>query len=216
FTNPSNIKAIANSIIVALSGTGLAIVLGYPVAYSISRGVARWRFFMFMAMIPRAIPPVVLAIPLLVFYSALGFLDTLHGLSLIYAVISVFFIIWMLKPFIDSIPIALEEAALLDGVSRFTTPFRIVLPLVRGGLGAAAVLVFILNWSEFLFALILSRVNARTVPVQLMILNPMGASPATEGVVAALSSLVIIPFFATVYFFFKYLLKGVSGGIRGE
>lgn len=211
-----NFSAVINSFIVASTGTILAISVGYPAAYSISRGVGGSRFIMFMTIIPRASPPVLLAIPMMVFYSSFGFMDSLHGLSMVYAAVTVFFVVWMLKPFIDAVPRNLEEAALMDGVSRYKTPFKIVFPLIRGGLAATAVLVFILNWGEFLFALMLTRADARTVPVQLVTISALGGTPGNEGELAALSSLLIIPFIASVYFLLKRLLKGFTFGVFAQ
>ena len=207
-------EVIGNSLIASLGGTAMAVGLGFPAAYSISRGVKGRRFIFTLTAIPRLAPPVVFAIPFLVFYNNLGMLDTHLGLILVYGMVTTFFVIWITKPFIDNIPVELEEASLLDGDSRLATLFKVILPLSKKGLVAAALFSFILSWTEFLLALILTNVEVRTIPVQLAIFGAFQSG--NVGPLAALTSVSLIPLLFVAYFLQKYLFAGLSMRIVGR
>ena len=216
FTDSLGFKAIINSLLATIGGTALALGIGYPAAYWLSRyRGGRITLFVF-PLILRASPPAVIAIPLIVFYSSVGFVDTLHGLILVYGATTAFYVIWMIKPFIDTVPRDIEDAAMVDGVSRWTIPFRVVMPLVASGVVAAVIFAFILNWTEFLYALSLTRFQARTIPVQMAILSTLGAVSTGEGQAAAVSTVSLVPFLAGAYYFQRYLLRAFSYRFAGR
>lgn len=211
FGTQLGVRAISNSLTVALGGTVLALFVGYPAAYVISRHTAG-KFSLFIEpLILRASPPVVFAIPLLVFYSSVGLIDKLQGLVPLYGATTVFYIIWLTKPFIDAVPREIEEAAMADGVARWRLPFSVILPLVAGGVAAATIFVFILNWTEFTFALTLTLYAARTVPIQMTTLNSQ-YSVAGNGQAAALSTVSLIPFLLIAYYLQKQLVRAFYVG----
>ncbi len=212
FTNPLGSKAVVNSLIAAMGGTMLALLIGYPAAYSLSRYRGGRLPLFILPLILRTSPPAIIAIPLIVFYSSVGFVDTLHGLILIYGGTSAFYVIWMIKPFIDSIPRDVEDAAMVDGVSRWTIPFRVVMPLVGGGIAASVIFAFILNWTEFFYALTLTRFEARTIPVQMATISALGAISTGQGQAAAVSTISLVPFLVGAYFFQRYLLRAFAYG----
>jgi multiple sugar transport system permease protein len=212
FTSEYGVRAISNSLIVALGGTAIALLTGFPAAYAISR-YRTGKFGLFIVpLILRASPPAALAIPLLVFYASVGLVDTAQGLVLVYGATSVFYIIWISKPFIDSVPRELEDAAMADGVSRWRLPFSVVLPIVAGGVVAAAIFVFMLNWTEFTFALILTRFDARTVPLQMATISALGDISEGQGQAAALSTVSLTPFMLIAYFLQKQLVRAFAVG----
>ena len=208
--------AFRNSLLAAIGTTLAAVIIGYMGAYTISRYKTGGATTYFFVLTSRMLPPVAVVIPLLVFFQTLTLVDTVQGLVLIYLGVNVAFVIWIVRGFIDDIPKEVEEAAALDGVTKWSIPFRIILPLVKGGLAAAALFVFILSWTEFGIALILtSSTHSTTIPVQLAKYQ-FGGGPAL-GPMAALSTLAVIPVIILGYLIQKQLVKGLSmGAIRGR
>lgn len=216
FTNPLGSKAITNSVLAALGGTTLALLVGYPAAYSLSRYRGGRVPLFILPLILRTSPPAVIVIPLIVFYSSVGFVDTLHGLILVYGGTTAFYVIWMIKPFIDAIPRDIEDAAMVDGVSRWTIPFRVVMPLVASGVAAAVIFAFILNWTEFFYALSLTRFETRTIPVHMATISALGAVSTGQGQAAAVSTISLVPFLVGAYYFQRYLLRAFTYGFAGR
>jgi len=207
--------AFRNSLLAAIGTTVAAVAIGYMGAYSISRYKTGGAVTYFFVLTSRMLPPVAVVIPLLVFFQTLTLVDTVEGLVLIYLGVNVAFVIWIVRGFIDDVPKEVEEAAALDGVTKWSIPFRIILPLVKGGLAASALFVFILSWTEFGIALILTQYNSTTIPVQLFKYE-FGGGPAL-GPMAALSTLAVIPVIILGYIIQKQLVKGLSmGSIRGR
>jgi multiple sugar transport system permease protein len=212
FASQSGVGAISNSLAVAIGGTFLALLIGFPSAYVISR-YRGGRFAVFvLPLIMRATPPAVIAIPLLIFYSSVGMVDTLQGLVLPYSAATVFYVIWMIKPFIDAVPRELEDAAMIDGVPRWRIPFGLILPIVAGGVAAAAIFVFVLDWTEFTLALMLTRMQTQTIPLQMAAFNSLGAISEGQGQAAALSTVSLAPFLTIAYVFQKKLVSAFSAG----
>ena len=113
----------------------------------------------------------------------------------------------MIKPFIDAVPRELEDAAMLDGVAGWKIPFSLILPMVAGGVVAATIFVFVLNWTEFVLALNLTRFAARTMPLQMAAFNALGSISEGQGQAAALSTVSIIPFLVIAYYLQKQLVR---------
>lgn len=213
YATTAGFKVIFNSLIVALGSTALALFIGYPAAYAISRhGTGRFALFL-VPLILRASPPMVIALPLLVFYSSVGLLDTAQGLILVYAATTVFYIIWMIKPFIHAVPRDLEDAAMVDGVPRWSIPFKVILPTIAGGVVTSTIFVFILNWTEFSLALALTMNQVRTIPIQMMTISGLGGDSQGHGQAAALSTVSLVPFILGAYFLQKQLLRNLFLGI---
>jgi len=190
------------------------VTLGLLAAYAFSRydipGKGDWLFFILST---RMLPPVVVTIPIFLMYRAVGLYDTHIGMILLYTVFNLSFSVWLLKGFIDEIPIEYEEAALVDGYSRLQAFRKIVLPQSVTGLAATAVFCLIFAWNEYAFALMMTSEKARTAPP---------AIPATLGVggiewhvIAAGSLLFLIPVVIVTFALRRYLLRGVTfGAIR--
>ena len=151
---PATGRRFLNSIIIAVSSTFLAVAMGTLTAYGFSRfrmpGEQDWLFFILST---RMLPPVVVAIPMFLMYRAVGLVDTHIGLIILYTAFNLSFSVWLMKGFIDEIPIEYEEAALVDGYTRMQAFFKIVLPQAATGIAATAVFCFITAWNEYAFAL---------------------------------------------------------------
>ena len=157
-------KFLFNTVVVAVGTTVLALSLGSTAAYALTRFFPRQRDGILIGvMLTRLIPPVVLIIPIYILWRNLDLLDTHLGLILAYLTFALPFVIWMMRGFLLDIPIELEEAAMIDGASRFQALVRVVLPLAAPGLAATAIFIILIAWNDFLFALVLTSGNARTV-----------------------------------------------------
>lgn len=204
--------SLKNSLIIATTSTFLAVLFGSIIAYGVSRYRILSEARMFQLLMLRMIPPIVIVAPLSLYYSALGLLDTMFGLIMIYFLTSLPYAVWMTKSFIDEVPREVEQAAEILGASRWRTVFEVVLPLIRSGLVATFLFILILTWSEYLLALILSKTNVATLPVELS-----KYQGTTEGKVygrqAALAVGITVPLMIVGIIIRKHLARGFSFGM---
>ena len=156
------------------------------------------------------LPPVVLALPFLVLYKELNLLDTRIGLILLYTLMVLPIVIWIMRDQFNSIPIELEEAALVDGLSIWGAFFQIVLPIALPGMVAAFILSVVLCWNEYFFAALLTSTNANTIPV--MVASQTGSQGINWWSMAALSTAAIAPLAIIGVFLERYLIKGMTAG----
>jgi len=204
-------SSIFHSIVAATGGTILAMLVGVFAAYGIARYRAGGSFLPFQILQLRMFPPIAIVIPLLIMYSYLHLVDTFYGLILIYAAVTFPFVVWLMRSFFQEVPREISEAAIVDGCSQWGAFFKAVLPQVRGGLAATALFVFILNWSDFLLALVLSGSNTETAPVFLNGLQSAGAGQE-YGPQAALGLILIIPPAVFGLAIQRYLVRGLTFG----
>lgn len=204
-------KAFINSLIIVPSATAISVVVGFLAAYAVARFRVGGAFMPFFVLTTRMFPPAAFAVPLLVYYRWLKLIDIPIGLIIIYAGFTLAFSLWMTKGFIEGVPRHVEEAAILDGASPWRVLFTITLPLVRGGLAATTLFVFILNWTEFLYALIFTSTRSITVPVQLS--HYVGAVGRFYGPQAALGVVASVPVVILGYLIQRYLVTGFSFGL---
>ncbi|MDE0060748.1 MAG: carbohydrate ABC transporter permease [Defluviicoccus sp.] len=204
--------ALRNSLIISLTSTFLAVGFGAILAYGVSRYRILSEARMFQLLMLRMVPPIVVVAPLSLYYSTLGLLDTVLGLVIVYFLTTLPYAVWMTKSFIDEVPREVEQAAMILGASRWRTIWEVVLPLVRSGLVATFLFILILTWSEYLLALILSKTEVVTLPVELS-----KYEGSTEGRVygrqAALAVGVTIPLVIIGVFIRKHLARGFSFGM---
>jgi multiple sugar transport system permease protein len=165
-----NSRPFLNSIIVALATATISTIIGGAGGYALARFPFRIGTFSndriaFGFLIQRMFPPAVLLIPFLLLYRTLGLLDTRLGLVLVYCAFNIPFVVWMMRDFFRSLPVEIEESAMIDGCSRLGVLFRIAIPLSAPGFVSAFVLVMIGSWNEFLFALTFMFNRAVTVPL---------------------------------------------------
>ena len=209
------VARLKNSLIIAGGSTIAALVLGVLAAYAFSRFpvVAKgdWMFFILST---RMLPPVVVTIPIFLMYRYLGLFDTHIGMIILYTAFNLSLSVWLLNGFIDEIPREYEEAALVDGYSRWQAFIKIVLPQSVTGIAATAVFCLIFAWNEYAFALMLTGDRARTAPPSIP--SVVGTAGREWAATAAGSLLFLIPVVIVAFALRKYLLRGITfGAIRG-
>ncbi len=204
-----------NSIIVSFISTGLAVFIGSFSAYVFSRfDIKGKNDLLFIILSSRMLPPIVIVIPLVIMYRTLGLYDTRIGLIIMYTVFNLAFTVWIMRSFIDEIPREYEEAAMVDGYSRFQAFFKFVLPEMRPGMVATAIFSLIMAWNEFTFALLLTGENARTAPPA--IAQSLGTAGINWGHIAAGSGLMVIPVVIFTFLLRGNLIRGFTfGAIKG-
>jgi multiple sugar transport system permease protein len=213
---------LKNSLIIAFSTTALALVIGTAAAYSMARFRTGGKHLAFWFLSQRIMPPVAIIIPVFLLYSRytnewFGFslIDTRIGLILLYTVFALPFTVWMMFAYFRQMPVELEEAALVDGCSRVQALWKIAAPLAAPGLVSAAAFAFILAWTEFLFALVLSRTNAVTLPVALAGIIT-GFQGNQYGEAAALTMVSLIPALILGVLIQRHLVRGLTlGAVQG-
>jgi multiple sugar transport system permease protein len=200
-----------NSLVVSTAATVLPMLLGVPAAYALSRWQARTASGISLWILAsRMAPPIAFTIPYFLAYRYLGLIDTWAGLVLIYLTFNLSLVIWMMRPFFDQLPRALEEAAWIDGATPAQGFIRIVLPLAAPGLAATAILCFLFAWNDFFYALILTRTEAMTAPVA--VVNFMNYEGWEWGRIAAGGTMVMLPVLVFSLLVRKYLVHGLTGG----
>ncbi len=207
-TFPQN---LADSLIVAVSACVLGLGLSVPAAYAFSRfGFAGRRFLMTQFLTINMFPIVLMIIPLFVAFRALGLLDTVLGVVLGHATFAIPFAIWMLTSYLNGIPKELDEAAMVDGASRLATIRLILLPLAAPGIVSTGIYIFVASWNEYLFAMMLSGQNVRTVTVALQLF--IGEYTIQWGLLTAGGTIVALP--VTILFLFvqRHLVGGLTAG----
>ena len=204
---------LLNSIIIGFGSTILAVGLGTLSAYAFSRfKVAGKEDLLFFILSTRMLPPVVVVIPIYLMYSVLGLRDTHLGLILLYTTFNVSFAVWLMKGFIDEIPKEYEDAALVDGYTRFQTFIKIVLPQSVTGIAATAVFCLITAWNEFAFALVLTEVGGKAVTAPPSITSAVGSGGVDWGRIAAATFVFLLPVAIFAFLMRKHLLRGVTFG----
>lgn len=209
------LKRLGNSLIASIGGSLLALALGSLAGYGLARFPYRFgplknddiSFFFISQLI---LPPVVLAMPFLVLYKELILLDSLPGLILVYTLMVLPIVIWIMRDQFANIPVELEEAAFVDGLSIWGTFLRIVLPLALPGMVAALILALVLCWNEYFFAALLTGANAQTLPV--MVASQTGSQGISWWSMAALSTAAILPLMVVGILLERYIIKGLATG----
>ena len=203
-----------NSVIVCLFTVVITITLGTLSAYGFSRFKVKGKDdLLFFILSTRMLPPVVVAIPIFLMFRTLHLTDTRLGLIILNTCFNVSFAVWVLKAFIDEIPAEYEEAAMVDGYTRFQAFRQIVLPQAATGIAATSVFVFITVWNEYAFAFLLSREVAQTVPAWLPYQS--GVLGYDWGAAAAGSFVFLLPPMIFTIILRKHLVRGISfGAIR--
>jgi multiple sugar transport system permease protein len=204
-------KAVLGSVMASVSATLLAVALGLVSAIGLSRYGRSTAATPLIILSGRMFPPAAIAVPFVIMFSLANLMDTYPGLVAIYTAVTLPFSTWMLKSFVDDLPREVEEAAMLDGKSRVWAHLTVTVPLIRGGLFSTTMLVFILNWSEYMFAQVLSNTRLSTIPVQLA--KYVTATAGTlYGVQAALAVLAMVPLMLGGFFIQGHLARGMTFG----
>lgn len=202
---------LSNSVIVAGVSTIIAVALGSMAAYGFSRYSFRGRGATLNGLLAtRLLPPIVAVLPLFLAASSMGLVDTKTVLIVIYTALNIPLAVWLLKGFVDAVPMELEEACRIDGGNPLQVFFFVTLPLLAPGLASTALLLFILAWNEFMFAFLFTSSAARTLP--LLLAEGRGEEQIFFQEIAALASLIMLPVLFAAIFLQKHLVRGLSAG----
>ena len=203
-----------NSLVLAGVSTAIAMVLGTLAAYSLVRFKTGGENLAMWIISQRMMPPIAIVFPVFLLYVYLHWVDTYIGLILLYTAFSLPYVIWMMRGYIEDIPIELEESAFVDGLTRWQTFWKVVFPMARSGLFATSVFTFVFAWNEFLFALVLTKTDVVTYTVQ--VTHYFGGQSNFWAKIAAMSVLGTIPVFFTVAAMQRFLVRGISmGAVKG-
>ncbi len=211
-TGPSRFAGrYMNSVIIGFGSTFLAVFLGTLAAYGFSRFKVPFKDdLLFFILSTRMMPPIAVAVPIFLMYRTLGLSDTYLGMILLYTMINVSLSVWLLKGFIDEIPMEYEEAALVDGYSRMQAFWKVVLPQAMTGIAATAIFCLIFSWNEYAFALLLTSGEAQTAPPFIPII--IGEGGLDWPAVGAGTTLFLLPIVFFTVLLRKHLLRGITFG----
>ncbi len=201
----------ADSAVVALGSTALVLAVGVPAAYALGR----YRFrgaadFGFWVLSTRMTPPVAVLIPFYVLYVNTGLVDTRAGLILAHVALNLSIAVWLMKGFFEELPPELEEAAMVDGATRWRAFRDVVMPVALPGIAAVAILSFLFSWNEFLFSLVLAGSSVRTVPLGLY--SFIGYQQIDWGSLSASAVLMLMPVLLILVLFGRQLVRGLTMG----
>jgi len=203
-----------NSVLIGFGSTFLSVLLGTLAAYAFSRfRVPGKDDLLFFILSTRMMPPIAVAIPVYLMYRAVGLSDTHLGLILLYTVVNLSLAVWLLKGFMDEIPREYEEAAMVDGYTRFQAFVKVVLPQAATGIATTAIFCLIFAWNEYAFALLLTSGTAQTSPP--FIPTIIGEGGLDWPAMAAGTTLFLLPVLVFTVLLRKHLLRGITfGAIR--
>ncbi|MDQ0922396.1 multiple sugar transport system permease protein [Pseudarthrobacter sp. W1I19] len=209
------VASFINSIQTAIISTLLSLVLAVPAAYGITRyQTLSGRIFIMAALVTRMVPPVAIGIPLASMMASMGLADTPIALSIAHTTISLPLSIWLMSSFFEAVPRDLEEAATVDGCSRLGALWRVVIPVVSGGIAVTAIFAFLASWNEFLFALLMTAIRSQTTPV--VIANFQTQFGLDWGSMTALAAVYSIPVILLTLLLQRKIVAGMTlGAVKG-
>lgn len=214
FSRPEFWKAFGNTLAVTVMTTIVTLGTGTLAAYGMARYRAGGQSLYYATLVIRALPPIVLGLPMFVLFIRLNLIDTLSGLTIAYTAFMLPNTIWLMLGFFQALPRSLEEAALVDGCTRFGAFVRIALPLARPGLVVTGFYNAVGAWSHFFYGLMLSSSDARTLPVYATQL--LGEYSVRWGEVSAVGAILVLPPMLLVVLMQRQLRSGlVLGGLKG-
>jgi multiple sugar transport system permease protein len=203
-----------NSLVISTASTVLAIAIGTMAAYSLARYRTGGRALAVWIISLRMLPPIALAFPIFLLFAAIRWVDTLHGLIVLYTAINLPYVIWVMRGYVQDIPQEVEESATIDGCNRWQVLWYVVRPLARMGMLATSVFAFIYGMNEFAFAVVLTRVNVLTLTVKIS--HYFGNTSTSWAWIAGLAVLGSLPVFLAVLVMQRYMVRGISmGAVKG-
>jgi multiple sugar transport system permease protein len=209
------LASFINSAQTAVISTVLSLALAIPAAYGITRyKTPSGRVFIMAALVTRMVPPVAIGIPLASMMASAGLADTPIALSIAHTTISLPLSIWLMSSFFEAVPNDLEEAATVDGCSRLGALWRVVIPVVSGGIAVTAIFAFLASWNEFLFALLMTAIRSQTTPV--VIANFQTQFGLDWGSMTALAAVYSIPVILLTLLLQRKIVAGMTlGAVKG-
>ncbi|MCK5568482.1 MAG: carbohydrate ABC transporter permease [Spirochaetes bacterium] len=207
-------KGLIDSAIISITVTIITMIISVPASYSIARYRPGGMHISFFILSILFLPPVIGVIPLFFIFKTLKMLDTYYVFFLSYMFFGLPFCIWIMKGFFEDIPVELEQAAMVDGHSRFKVFFKIAIPLARAGIAVAGLFAFIFAWNELMFASIFGRYNVQTLPLALQ--DYIGSTGVAWGELSALATIAAIPGILLAVFMQRYIVRGLTfGAVKG-
>jgi multiple sugar transport system permease protein len=208
------LQGLLNSLIIASVSTVLSAIMGTMMAYSLARFNTGGQHLAFWVLSQRFLPPVAIILPIFLLFHSWGLYDTRIGLIIVYTFMTLPISVWMMYAYFRQLPRSLEEAALVDGLSRWQTMWMVAVPLAAPGIAAAAVFVFIAVWTEFFFALVLTSRYAFTLPTVFRAF--LGFQGAQYGEACALATTSLVPSIILGMLVQRHLVRGLTlGALRG-
>jgi multiple sugar transport system permease protein len=208
------LQGLVNSLVISLFATLLSTLFGTMMAYSLARFGTGGKHLSFWVLSQRFLPPIAVVLPIFLIYRSVGLHDTRTGLVIAYTVFTLPVTIWMMFAYFRQLPRSMEEAALVDGCTRWQAFWSVAVPLAAPGIVAAAVFAFIACWTEFFFALILTSRNAFTLPTVFRAF--LGFQGAQYGEASALAIVSLVPSIMLGVLAQKHLVRGLTlGAVRG-
>lgn len=215
-TESGGAEVLFHSLVISVGATVLAMAIGVPAGYAYARNADRigGKHAAFWILSIRMFPPIAPILPLFFMFRELGMIDTFSVMILLYLTFNVPLVVWLMRSFFRDVPQAIEEAALIDGYSRFQAFYKVALPLVSPGLVATTLLVWVFSWNEFQFALVFTRSSAQTYPV--LIPSLVGGHATLWNQIAALSTMAMLPVIAIALLMQRRLIRGLTlGAVKG-
>ncbi|MEM1387402.1 MAG: carbohydrate ABC transporter permease [Pseudomonadota bacterium] len=203
-------RTIFDSIVIAVGSTIFTVIIGVGAAYALSRMAFRGnQLYLNWILSHRFLPPIAIIMPLVFIFRDLGLRDTHMGLIIAHSLINLPIAVLLLKSFLDDVPQSVDEAAMIDGATRWQSFWRVVLPMIKGGIAATAVLCFVFSWTEFLLSLFLTS-EIRTLPVKI---TTFVTSTGSEwGFISALGTSAMLPSFIFILLVQRHLVRGLTMG----
>ncbi len=208
FSQYNFLSYMLNSFIVALVSTAFSLLLGLPAAYAIARFHYDWLGVVLLA--ARIVPGITFLVPWYILFSRIGLTGTYTALILSHMLVSMPFVVWVMVPFFESLPIEVEESARIDGASMLVTFIRIVLPLAIPAVITSAIMSFIFSWNNFMFSLVLAGDETRTMPVA--IFNFISYASVDWGGLMTAAVLITLPVLVITIFMQRYIVSGLTAG----
>lgn len=209
-----DVWSLWNSLVTAGVSTIFAMLFGTTAAYAIVRYRTGGDHLAIWIISQRMIPPICVAFPIFLLFVSWNLIDTYIGLIVLYTAFNLPYVTWMMRGYIQEIPLELEQSALVDGLSRWAVLWKVVMPMARAGLFATAVFTFIFAWNDFLFALILTSSDVVTYPVK--VTGYFGSQATFWSKIGAMSMLGVLPMILVVGTMQRFIVRGISmGAVKG-
>lgn len=203
---------IFNSAVIAVGSTLFSLILGLPAAYSIAR--FKQNKLALAILVARIVPGITFLIPWFMIFSRLRMVDTYTSMILAHMLVGLPFIVWVMTPFFEGLPVELEQAAMIDGASRQGAFFRVLLPLTGPGVITSSILSFVFSWNNFMFGVVLTGARTKTLPVA--VFNFMAYSEINWGGLMAAAVVITLPVIIIALVAQKYIIQGLTAGAVKE
>jgi len=212
FKEQDFLRYFVNSSIVGIAAVGFSLLLGLPAAFSIAR--FRQKRLSVFILVARLMPGISFLMPWYIIFSRLGLMDSYIALILSHMLIALPIVVWIMSSYFETVPIEIEESAMVDGATRQRAFFSIVLPLSGPGIVTSTTLAFIFSWNNFMFSQVLSMERTRTLPIA--VYNFVSYAEVDWGAVMAAAVAIMTPAIILTMIFQKYVVKGLTmGAVKG-